>query len=477
MNSTYEIALDNSSKEINWTNDKCDNYDYMIAIFCGAVAGIVDSLFVGSPLNSKLGTLSDSATDNMVKKIANMLWQADGRSTSGGKSKLPPDTLDKSIAYLERSFPVNYDARYAKDLLDPNGALSSMSPKNHHLMSLAHSPDIVGLIFSILDQFTGQASFINNGKIIQLIPIKDSRNNKISYMQGTTFESKLFCGICNWLGHLASDISGSSSTRVPNKSGRGSGLPLPFYELILLSNNDDSNGFAQIAIKVFEDGYDLRFGMAMSIPVMISELSVKVLWAFKKHYYSKKEWSYCLPSNKYSDLRLMLLISNATLCLFDASDATIRTALKGGNPVTFVLHLNYVAWARLLVLVFRELRIRYGSKVDNVINRYFAEIGLNDAYALREYYNRMNTLDQKLALEFKNFIAEIEKTHTEFINQANNSLNSNIGTSTDRMNNSIAFAKTQHVNQTRILTSTTDLTTYFSKSTNNSSNENQLFRR
>ena len=35
--------------------DKCDKYDYFIAIGTGAIAGIVDIMFVGSPTDSKLG--------------------------------------------------------------------------------------------------------------------------------------------------------------------------------------------------------------------------------------------------------------------------------------------------------------------------------------------------------------------------------------------------------------------------------------
>ena len=194
--------VDKNAKDIKWANDKCDKYDYMIAAFCGLAAGIVDALFVGAPGQGKLGQLTDKGTDDMVQKIANMLWNGDGRNSIDGKPKHAPDTLEKAISYLEQSFPVNYDARYAPDLMNTNGVLSSMSPKNHHLMSLAHSPDIVGLIFSILDQFTGAASFIDNGKLIRLVPMKDARNNKVVYMQGTNIQSKLFCGVCNWLGHL-----------------------------------------------------------------------------------------------------------------------------------------------------------------------------------------------------------------------------------------------------------------------------------
>ena len=80
-----------------------------------------------------------------------MLWNGDGRSSSEGRPGKAPDTLEKVISYLEQSFPVNYDARYSSDLLDSED-ITSMSSKNHHLMSLAHSPDIIGLLFSIIDQ-------------------------------------------------------------------------------------------------------------------------------------------------------------------------------------------------------------------------------------------------------------------------------------------------------------------------------------
>lgn len=456
--STYELTLDRQAKEIEWSKAKCDKYDYMIAAFCGIAAGIIDALFVGTPGQGKLGQLTDKAADDMVQKIANMLWSGDGRNSAAGKPKNAPDSLDKAISYLEQSFPVNYDARYGKDLID-TGSISSMSPKNHHLMSLAHSPDIIGLLFSIIDQFTGKASFINDGKIIRLVPIKDARNNKVMYIQGTNFESKIFCGVCNWLGHLASDLCGSSSTRRVGKTGRGAGLPMPFYSLFLMMDfgNFDGNSFADIAIKVFEEGYDLRHGASMAIPVLIEELSIKVIWALKKHYYEKKEWKECIPSSKHADLRMMLLIGNATLCLVDGIDAAIRTGLSGGNPISFILHLNLVAWARLIMLVFRELRIRYGSVIDQVVGKYLAQMGMNDAYVLKQYYDRMNTLDQKLELMLMDFIVKVEDEYKKFMEELNLSLNPALGTPEQRRIASVNFAANQGVASERIFRSPAEL--------------------
>lgn len=456
---TNEAILDKRAREIEWSKDKCDKYDYMIAVFYGFAAGIIDSLFVGAPGQSKLGVLTDKGADQMVNKIANMLWDGDGRSSLEGKPIKAPDTLEKSISYLEQAFPVNYDARYAPDLSNTMGALASMAPQNHHLLSLAHSPDIIGLLFSILDQFTGAASFIDNGKLIRLYPIKDARNNKIMYMQGTRFESKIFCGICNWLGHLISDLCGSSSTRRVGKTGRGAGLSMPFYELFLLMDfgNFDGDSFAELAVKVFEDGYDLRHGATMAIPVIITEISIKFIWALKRHFYLKKNWKECIPTEKHADLRMMLIVGDATLCVVDGADATIRSIASGGNPLTFMLHMNLVAWSRLIVLVFKELRIRYGSVVDQAVNKYLATMGLNDKYALKQYYDRMNLLDQQLSQLLRDYILCVEKEYKEFTEYANKSLNVDIGTAEDRRIASIEFAERQGVSSNRIFRNSEEL--------------------
>ena len=42
------IRHDNNLKPIFY-NDKCDEYDYLIAVACGAIAGMVDIFLVGAP--------------------------------------------------------------------------------------------------------------------------------------------------------------------------------------------------------------------------------------------------------------------------------------------------------------------------------------------------------------------------------------------------------------------------------------------
>ena len=266
-------------------------------------------------------------------------------------------------------------------------------------------------------------------------------------------------GLTTTLGHLVSDLCGSSSTRRSGKIGRGAGLPMPFYNLFLLMDFGDFDGksFADIAIKVFEDGYDLRHGATMAIPILIEELLIKMIWVIKQRYYKMKEWKECMPTSKHSDLRMMMLVGNATLCFVDGIDAAIRTQVRGGSPITFILHLNLVAWGRLIMLIFRELKIKYGAVVEQVVSKYLTEIGLNDAYALKQYYDRMNVLDQKLSSMLKAYVISVEKEYKLFMDGLNKSLNPAMGTPEQRRCESVEFAKQQGVSEDRIIRTSEEL--------------------
>lgn len=55
--STYEAALNKREKEVEWSKDCCDKYDYLIAVSCGVLGGLVDIFFVGSA-TTKVSELS-----------------------------------------------------------------------------------------------------------------------------------------------------------------------------------------------------------------------------------------------------------------------------------------------------------------------------------------------------------------------------------------------------------------------------------
>ena len=150
------LKNDYETQKLILTQDKCDTCDYLVAAACGAIGGLVDIFLVGAPGESVLGKWTDTQVDNAVKGFAKLAGWKPKAEQSGNVSS--------AIGFLEKTFKVNYDQRHSGDV----GGLFNMSAKNHHMMSLAHSPDIVGLFFSILNQFTSTSSFVSGGKLITI---------------------------------------------------------------------------------------------------------------------------------------------------------------------------------------------------------------------------------------------------------------------------------------------------------------------
>lgn len=318
---------------------QCDKYDYLVAGTCGVIGGLVDVCFVGMPGEGKLTKVTDSAVDSAVEKFAGAFgWKGE---------KDGADSTKSAIGYLERNFKVNYDQATT---VGTDGAVKNLSPKNHHLKSLGHSPDLIGLFFSILNQFTDTSTFVSNGKIITI-------DTETYELKGGNFIAKVFSGFVNWLGHLFSDMAGSSGA-----STRGAGIPIPFYNLLLLLDvgefGQNKQSFATIATQVFEKGYDMRHGMAMAIPVLITELLTRLMWTCKQRFYHNKAWKECIPSASKPELRRMLLVSHGTLCLIDTGDAALKS---GGDMVQFLLRTNIIGWARFGSLALKEVYAWHNS--------------------------------------------------------------------------------------------------------------------
>ena len=344
----YGSLIENSeeNKQLVTNGKECDKYDYLTAIACGAIGGIVDIFMVGAPAESALTGWTDQQVDNMVMTFARKM----GWNPSEGKE----NSVASAIGFFERNYKVNYDQRYSADVNN----LFNMSTRNHHMMSLGHAPDVIGLFFSVLNQFTSTSSFIANG---QLITIKTDTYE----LQGNNFVAKLFCGVANWFGHIMSDVAGSSGSR--GNAGRGTGVVIPFYELFQFYKfgkfdvGKDKQDLATIATRAFQEGYDLRFGLAMSIPVIITDLSIRLIWSIRRYFQYEQPLKECIPTRKHESLRVMLLFGNGTLCVIDGLDAGARS---GGNVLAFFTRLNLVAWFRFGNLVLREVCIRVGINAD-----------------------------------------------------------------------------------------------------------------
>lgn len=343
MSPIQRIELEKRIKEeFTIKNAQCDKYDYLIAGTCGVIGGLIDIFFVGMPGEGILTKVADSTVDSAVEKFASACgWSGAKNSANSTKS---------AIGYLENNFKVNYDQATTYGSNGTDGAVKNLSLKNHHLKSLGHSPDLIGLFFSILNQFTDTSTFISNGQIITI-------DTKTHELKGGNFIAKVFSGFTNWLGHLFSDMAGSSGAL-----GRGAGIPIPFYNLLLLLDVGEfgkhKQSFATIATQVFERGYDFRHGIAMAIPVLITELLTRLMWASKQRFYHKKPWKECIPSTSNPELRRMLLVAHGSLCLIDAGDAALRS---GGDMIQFLLRTNLIGWARFGTLALKEIHAWYNA--------------------------------------------------------------------------------------------------------------------
>ena len=412
MQAELEIKTINETIEsIKSLKPNSDTVDYALAASSGALCGIVDVFLVGKPGESPLGDITDKWFANRTIGFAKMLgWQPRGE-----------EKLENAIKWLETEFKVPYDqtslGEAAKSVFGFNTDAS-----RHHFESLAHNPSILGLFFSILDQFANTSHFVIDGQLIHLV----DADGKFR-LGGTNFLSKLFCGICNWFLHLISDVSGSYSSA--HKGSRGMGIPSPLWtwvnDIIVLkrklgiSDSEFDRSLNNMAVDIFNEGFDMRFQTTQAIPVLLNELLVRVLYAIRRMflYYSnttkgcrtiKDMWQICRPYGNPTISR-MLTVAHGTFCLVDIGDAAIRGFVSGGgnlNPVEFFLRVNLAGVGRFAISLFGEAKREF--------NYHRAEkealLLINERSILENYIDGLNILkeiyDDK---EYLSFIDDLSK--------------------------------------------------------------------
>ena len=117
--------------QVELLSSQTDNFDYLISIASGVLCGALDILWSGDfDLDRGRASASDKI-DEFVKKTAKMLGCEE-------------DDLKSCVNLLEKKFPIPSDGNTS----DFGGGLQ------HHLRDFAHHPTVVGLVFSLLTQFT-----------------------------------------------------------------------------------------------------------------------------------------------------------------------------------------------------------------------------------------------------------------------------------------------------------------------------------
>ena len=353
------LALDDKVKNsghistINFEQyySKPDKVDYLIAVSSGFLTGLLDSFWVGAFSLRSAQDWGRTNANNFVIKVAQKI----------GYKK---DELDGAIRFLEKR------ARIPSDQLAPTwgGGLQ------HHFRDFAHHASIVGLVFSVISQFTGLSYGTNTEGHFEMHDIPDKE------LIGETLEEKIFNGTVIWAIHLVSDMAGSSSN-----AGKGTGIPGPMLSLakelsvlpgikelqvkyknneiklsVMLSKIFNGTAFEHTSQKDLVR-FDLRtemgiyaFSIKQNIPIAINQCIVRAFYFIKRLFIEisnkkiqnisdlkKIKPDYILPRNNVCILR-MLTVSSGVFCVVDTSDAAIRSFLKSPqNGAAFFTHFLF----------------------------------------------------------------------------------------------------------------------------------------
>lgn len=241
---------------------------------------------------------------------------------------------------------------------------------------------------------------------------------------------------------------------------------MPFYELFLFCDFGDFDGktFAETMISVFEQGYDLRFGVTMAIPVIMEELMIKSIWMIRQKFIRKRSWKESFPTSQHADLRIMLIVGNSTLCLIDSADAAVH-GVAGGNVVSFICHLNLVGWVRLILLVLKELKIRFGSVISDAVVRFVDEVFTDmqtpaEKERIQDFCRRLEIYDRHLTELLDEFVVNVEKEYQELYSEINATFDVTKN-SLEQASHSVRLAEISGVEEDRIIRSRKDLDDLF----------------
>lgn len=290
---------------------KLDALDWGIAGVAGAISAIVDIFLVQIP--SSAGRLGGQATKGgwLSDKIRDRL-----------KNMYSPE----QISELEKKFKVPYDASISKRL---SKKVAGLGPTVHRFHSLGHDP-ILGFIFGVRDIMQGKFTAIDKfGKVV------------VQDIPGANKGIGLFEAIATQFGHLKSDI------------GTPAGLPAPFMPLFQMLQFGDINGrtIGELSRTMYAKGYDFGHFLAMSIPVMIIEVIVRVCY-FAKRLHEKHSFMDSIPF----DLPMRKRQPKLQTMLFTAH--TIATAVNAGKA--YLMHnplaINLPQWQWYAKVAFSQLR-------------------------------------------------------------------------------------------------------------------------
>lgn len=399
--------------EIKLLSSQADSYDYLVSIGSGVLSAMLDILWVGEFSLERGRNISSDQVDKFVVKTAKMLG-CEG------------EDLTTAVRFLEDKFPLPSDGNTA----ELGGS------RQHHLRDFAHHPTIVGLMFSLLTQFTYKSYGADTSGNFLVVDVPERSKGFI----GKDLPSKLFKGTIIWLFHLISDMAGSSSSA--GLSG-GTGIPgpmlslakelsvLPLFKSISVGEHSLSEFLSKLfngtllgrhdekgkIIKGEELKFDLRgeLGLAVeigrqAIPVIANETFVRSFYLIRRLALEIQtieintiedlkliSWDKVRPFNNPTISR-MLIISTGVFTTIDVSEAIMTQS--------YWVSVNYIGVGRFLVAIGSD--ISWGLKARDLQNLKQMYINIQQSV----YEQRDNNLYQRIGEDMidSHFGLSVEQT-------------------------------------------------------------------
>lgn len=320
---------------------KLDKYDVAICASAGILSGVIDLLLVGIPQKTpdslKGGLLSNYVRDWFDKKF-------------------PEDEMEKLANSKVSKVP--YDAQDNRNTME---YVQGLSAYYHRLLSLGHDP-LLGLLFGVMDILTGRMTTIDKtGKIVSQV-MKNYANRK---------ESDIFAAIAKQIIHFKSDITTSM------------GLPAPMMALFNLlqfgSIGEEEQTIAEIVQGMYFEGYDFIHFCSMSIPVMITEVVIRIGYGIKQIKEGntiKESIPFSLNREKHPKLPTMLFIGHSAATAINTGKIYFTKNPMAINYPQWIAFAKYSYSQLKWVLIEKpELRDAYVSgKINEELKRVYDEV-------------------------------------------------------------------------------------------------------
>ncbi len=425
--SEIQESLSKLNTDLDRLTNSADGIDYAIAVTSGLIIGIIDSIFIGEwdfaaaknetykEVNSKVIEFAKRQPD--YQSYCNFALEGKGNPR---KKLKDPNRLETAISFLEWRFRLPGDGAYRTGSFLIDGS-------THRLDDFCHHPTIVGLICSIIVQFSGNTLYVNKlGEDINL-PISV---NEYGNFVGTNTVTRLFAGIINWFITCAKTMANQKGHRMSDIATPAS-LPGSFLSTIaeLASipcfRNEDfltnlrkaytkgfGTGKGQIDLGAFNslfEGAQNKFDATtetavlhevkrQAIPVVVNEVLIRASYFIRRFIQELKEkndialveWKRIIPFRNRTIVRMMT-IASGTFTTIDLADAAIHAISKSVDTATFfsnmILRVNFVGIGRIAFAVGTEtgMAISKGLKQKTRIKLQEEQLLLLDA---KVYYKQ-----------------------------------------------------------------------------------------